>query len=243
VAKSRAGVVQTHQTLQQILFSQGFGTRRECDALIVLGRVRIGEQVYEDPDLLIDTTDLVVTVDSTDWPVCSFALVVLNKPSGFECSTKPKHHPGVLTLLPDPLRARSKGGLQPVGRLDVDTTGLLLLTDDGALIHRLTSPKHHVPKIYHVSCYEPISSKQLEQLATGVVLDDDPSPVVAQDVALIGPNTLAMTLTEGKYHQVKRMIAAVGNHVTALHREQIGRFKLPADLLPGHWQWLKVSDL
>jgi 16S rRNA U516 pseudouridylate synthase RsuA-like enzyme len=89
VAKSRAGVVQTHQTLQQILFSQGFGTRRECDALIVLGRVRIGEQVYEDPDLLIDTTDLVVTVDSTDWPVCSFALVVLNKPSGFDQTQAP----------------------------------------------------------------------------------------------------------------------------------------------------------
>lgn len=243
MGKSKASVSQTHQSLQQILFSQGFGTRRECDALIVLGRVRINEEVCEDPDALLDTTDLVVNVDSVDWPVCPFALVVLNKPAGYECSTKPKHHPGVLTLLPDPLRVRSKGGLQPVGRLDVDTTGLLLLTDDGALIHRLTSPKHHVPKIYHVTCFEPVSEKQLEQLGRGVVLDDDPKPVVAHNAHLVSANQIAMTLTEGKYHQVKRMIAAVGNHVTALHRAQFGQFQLPQNLLPGQWQWLQVSDL
>jgi 16S rRNA pseudouridine516 synthase len=166
--------------------------------------------------------------------------VVLHKPAHYECSMKPRHHPSVMSLLPAPLRTR---GLQPVGRLDEDTTGLLLLTDDGTLIHRLTSPKKHMPKVYEVTARHPLDDRQLTALRTGVVLDDDPAPVAALDVQATGEHTLRMTLTEGRYHQVKRMVAAVGNRVDALHRSAIGAFALPHDLAPGQWRWLAPAAL
>jgi 16S rRNA pseudouridine516 synthase len=141
----------------------------------------------------------------------------------------------VMSLLPAPLRRR---GVQPVGRLDEDTTGLLLLTDDGTLIHRLTSPKHHVPKVYEVRCKHAVEPKQIDALLTGVVLDDDPAPVRAAACQADGTHGLRLTLTEGKYHQVKRMVAAVGNRVEGLHRSSFGALQLPADLAPGQWRWV-----
>jgi 16S rRNA pseudouridine516 synthase len=141
----------------------------------------------------------------------------------------------VLNLLPHPLRLR---GLQPIGRLDEDTTGLLLLTDSGPLIHRLTSPKHHVAKIYQVGTKHPVDDTQLQRLRDGVVLDDDPAPVRASAAERTGDCALALTLTEGKYHQVKRMLAAVGNRVETLHRSTFGDWVLTPDLAPGQWRWL-----
>ena len=129
--------------------------------------------------------------------------------------------------------------MQPVGRLDVDTTGLLLLTDDGALIHRLTHPKRHVPKVYQVRTARPVEDTQVERLRAGVVLHDDPSPVKVLACERSGECGLRMTLGEGKYHQVKRMVAAVGNHVEALHRSDFGALSLPADLPAGQWRWLE----
>jgi len=161
--------------------------------------------------------------------------VLLHKPTGYECSQKPKHHPSVMSLLPLPLRVR---GLQPVGRLDEDTTGLLLMTDDGALIHRLTSPKKHVPKVYEIECIDPVTDKQIDELRRGVVLHDDPLPVRAAACEKTGEHALRMTLLEGKYHQVKRMVAATGNTVAALHRSAYGALTLPQELAPGEWRWL-----
>jgi 16S rRNA pseudouridine516 synthase len=169
------------------------------------------------------------------WPYHAKALVLLHKPAGYECSQKPKHHPSVMSLLPPPLRVR---GLQPVGRLDEDTTGLLLMTDDGALIHRLTSPKKHVPKVYEIGTIDPVTPAQVDELLRGVVLHDDPLPVRAAAAEQTGPHALRMTLLEGKYHQVKRMVAATGNTVNALHRSRYGVLALPADLAPGQWRWL-----
>ena len=161
--------------------------------------------------------------------------MVLNKPAGYECSQKPKHHPSVLSLLPLPLRVR---GVQPVGRLDEDTTGLLLLTDDGALIHRLTSPKKHVAKVYEVGCADPVTDEACAELLRGVVLHDDPLPVRAAACEPTGSLSLRLTLLEGKYHQVKRMVAATGNAVTSLRRSRYGVLALPDDLAPGQWRWL-----
>jgi 16S rRNA pseudouridine516 synthase len=141
--------------LQQILFSQGFGTRRACAGLVYAGLVRHAGRELDDPDEDLPTEGLVLNVEGRDWPFHAQALVMLHKPAGYECSQKPKHHPSVLTLLPPPLRQR---GVQPIGRLDEDTTGLLLLTDDGKLIHKLTSPKHHVPKVYEVTCKHPLAA-------------------------------------------------------------------------------------
>ena len=226
--------------LSAILFSQGFGTRRECAGRVLDGQVGIGGRVCEDPEEDFDTEGLVFSVEGREWPFHAKALVVLHKPAHYECSMKPRHHPSVMSLLPAPLRTR---GLQPVGRLDEDTTGLLLLTDDGTLIHRLTSPKKHMPKVYEVTARHPLDDRQLTALRTGVVLDDDPAPVAALDVQAPGEHTLRMTLTEGRYHQVKRMVAAVGNRVDALHRSAIGAFALPHDLVPGQWRWLAPAAL
>ena len=221
--------------LSQALFSQGFGARRECEGLILSGHVALNSAVCDDPWFEVDTDGLVFTVRGEPWPYHAKALVLLHKPAGYECSQKPKHHPSVMSLLPPPLRVR---GLQPVGRLDEDTTGLLLMTDDGALIHRLTSPKKHVPKVYEIGTIDPVTDKQVDELRSGVVLHDDPLPVRAADCERTGDHALRMTLLEGKYHQVKRMVAATGNTVQTLHRSRYGVLALPPDLAPGQWRWL-----
>lgn len=226
--------------ISQILFSQGFGTRRICAGLVQAGLVSVGGQVVEDEDEDFPTEGLVFTVEGREWPFHAQALVLLNKPAGYECSQKPRHHPSVMTLLPPPLRQR---GVQAVGRLDEDTTGMLLLTDDGKLIHKLTSPRHHVPKVYEVTCKHPVDETQVARLLGGVVLEDDPAPVRASACEATGPNQLRLTLTEGKYHQVKRMVAAVGNRVEQLHRSRIGACALPEGLAPGQWCWVRPADV
>jgi 16S rRNA pseudouridine516 synthase len=226
--------------LSAILFSQGFGTRRECVGRVLDGQVSIAGRVCDDPDEDFGTDGLVFSVEGREWPFREKALVALHKPAHYECSMKPRHHPSVMSLLPAPLRTR---GLQPVGRLDEDTTGLLLLTDDGTLIHRLTSPKKHMPKVYEATTRHPVDERQLTALRTGVVLDDDPAPVAALEALATGEHGLRMTLTEGRYHQVKRMVAAVGNRVDALHRSAIGAYRLPPELAPGQWCWLDPAAL
>jgi 16S rRNA pseudouridine516 synthase len=226
--------------LQQILFAQGFGSRRECDGLICHGLVQLGDRVLLDGQEELEPEGLVLRVQGQDWTCHERAVVLLHKPAGYECSRQPRHHPSVLTLLPPPLRRR---GVQPVGRLDEDTTGLLLLTDDGALIHRLTHPRRHVPKVYEVSTAHPVDAGQLQRLLAGVVLNDDPAPARAAACEAIGSHHLRLTITEGRYHQVKRMVAAAGNRVLGLHRSAFGALILPADLAPGQWRWLTDDAL
>jgi 16S rRNA pseudouridine516 synthase len=223
----------------QLLFSQGFGTRRACAALVAAGRVSAAGRGVDEDDEVDAVEGLPFEVEGRPWAYHDKALVLLHKPAGYECSQKPKHHPSVLALLPPPLRTR---GVQPVGRLDADTTGVLLLTDDGALIHRLTSPKHHVPKVYEVHCKHALDAAQVEQLLRGVVLDDDPAPVRAAAAERVEPTHLRLTLTEGKYHQVKRMVAAVGNRVEALHRSAFGALALDGLPEPGRWRWVDAAE-
>lgn len=240
--------------LQDILYSQGFGTRRVCAGLIQQGWVEVYEKnsaqapvKCTEASTELDVPELRFRVQGVDWPYAEKAYIVLHKPVGTECSQKPSTYPSIYSLLPGPLRQRpQKGavqGVQAIGRLDQDTTGMLLLTDDGKFIHRLSSPRHHVPKVYEVTVKHPVSDKQVRQLLAGVVLDDDPKPVHAAACEAVSEHHLRLTLTEGKYHQVKRMLAAVGNRVEALHRSQIGALHLPGDLLPGQWRWLGVADL
>jgi 16S rRNA pseudouridine516 synthase len=120
---------------------------------------------------------------------------------------------------------------------------MLILTDDGQLIHKMASPKRHVPKVYQVGCKHAVDAKQIERLLAGVVLDDSPVPVKAAACVATGSHSLDLTLTEGKYHQVKRMLAAVGNRVQTLHRAQIGQMPLPADLAVGQWRWLQAAEV
>jgi len=133
--------------------------------------------------------------------------------------------------------------VQPIGRLDEDTTGLLLITDDGQLNHQLSSAKRKVPKIYLATTKHPLDQAQIDQLLAGVLLNDEPEPIAAAGAEIVGDHLLRLTVTEGKYHQVKRMVAAVGNRVEALHREAVGQLSLPDDLPPGEWRWLTPADL
>ena len=226
--------------LERLLQKHGFGTRKGCRALIRQERVAVNGQLCADPFADIDTAGLVFSVDGVEWPYREFATLVLNKPAGYECSRKPVHHPSVLTLLPVPLRERD---VQPIGRLDEDTTGLLLFTDDGQLNHVLSSAKRKVPKVYLATTRHPVDAAQVDALLAGVLLHDEPLPIRAAACEIAGDCRLRLTVTEGKYHQVKRMVAAAGNRVEALHREAVGDFRLPPTLQPGEWRWLDAVDL
>ncbi|MFT3719780.1 pseudouridine synthase [Pseudorhodoferax sp.] len=242
--------------LQDVLYTQGFGTRRVCAGLIQQGHVAVhdgtgGLQPCTDPAREFAPQGLRLRVQGQDWEYFEKAYVLLHKPAGTECSHRPSAHPSVYTLLPAPLRQRPQRGalqgVQAVGRLDQDTTGMLLLSDDGQFIHRMTSPRKEVPKVYEVAVRHPLDDRQLDALRRGVVLNDDPRPVAtaaAEVVDADGPALhLRLTLTSGKYHQVKRMLAAVGNRVEALHRSRIGALALPEGLAPGQWCWLRAPDL
>jgi 16S rRNA pseudouridine516 synthase len=225
--------------LADLLFSQGFGTRRECDALILSAHVQIEGAVGDDPDYEVAVGEgFRFEVRGEAWTYRQRALLVLNKPTGYECSQKPKHHASVYSLLPPPLRSR---GVQAIGRLDEDTTGVLLFTDDGTLIHRLTSPKRHVAKVYEVRCKHPVDAAQVAQLLRGVLLHDDNETVRAAACEAVGADALRLTLLEGKYHQVKRMVAAAGNRVETLHRSAFGGIGV-AGLAPGAWRWLSALE-
>ncbi len=232
--------------IQDLLFSQGFGTRRVCAGLIQQGLVAIEGRPVTDPSDTVEPVGLHFWVQGVEWLYQERAYLMLHKPAGYECSQRPGAWPSVYTLLPAPLRQRAgtaASGVQAVGRLDQDTTGLLLLSDDGRFIHRMTSPRHLVPKVYEICTLRPVDQRQVDQLLAGVRLEREPLPVRAAACRVTGTHALSLTLTQGKYHQVKRMLAAVGNRVEGLHRSQIGQLGLPDDLKPGQWRWLDADDL
>jgi 16S rRNA pseudouridine516 synthase len=226
--------------LDKILFSQGFGTRRHCSNLVFAERVKVNGALIDNPELLIALEDLILEVEGVEWAYQEKAYVTFHKPMHYECSHKTKHHPSVFTLLPPPLVERE---IQCVGRLDQDTTGLLLMSDDGQFIHQMTTPKKNIGKVYKIQTAELITSAQIEQLLNGVILDDDPKPCFATQCSQEAEHQIVMTIVEGRYHQVKRMLAAVGNHVIELHRSAIGNYQMPADLLEGQWRWLSLQDI
>jgi 16S rRNA pseudouridine516 synthase len=223
-------------TLERILHSQGFGTRRECRGLVRAGRITVNGAACDDPFAPFATDGLEFTADGEPWRYRARAYLLLNKPAGYECARAPLHHPSVFALLPPQLAAR---GVQCVGRLDEDTTGVLLLSDDGQFIHAMGSGKRKVPKVYEVTAKHPVSEAQIAALLAGVQLHDEPAPVAAAACERIDAQRLRLTLTAGKYHQVKRMIAAAGNRVEALTRVAVGDWVLPEDLPEGQWRWIE----
>lgn len=226
----------------QLVFSQGFGTRYECNALILNGKFSFGGKVITDPqeEISVEEGDPFF-IDGKEWLFYEKAIVMLNKPQNYECSTKPKFYPSVNSLLPTPLRMR---GLQPVGRLDADTTGLLILTNDGQLNHKLTHPKKKIPKVYEVSLKHPVKDDFAQKLINGVKLKDEPEIIKADDCKLVDEKTILLTISQGKYHQVKRMVSAASNRVEGLKRVQVGKLVLPEDLEIGQWKWVNsASDI
>ena len=227
--------------LDRILQSQGFGTRKWCQHLIMDGEVDIAGETVTDPRAACETDGLEFRVYGEPWTFREHLYIVLNKPADYECSRKPSHHPGVLSLLPEQFALRD---VQPVGRLDHDTTGLLLMSDDGAFIHAQSSPKRHIPKIYVATTHDPVTPKLVEQMLAGVKLHDEPAPLSAVVCEKLDSNQLKIVLEQGKYHQVKRMLAAAGNHCTALRRTGIGGLQLDAlELKAGEWRYLDDAQL
>jgi 16S rRNA pseudouridine516 synthase len=227
--------------LNNMLQSQGFGTRRWCRELIEDGDVAVNGEIVTDPRRAFDTDNLQLTVFGEEWIYREHIYICLHKPPNVECSRKPSFHPGVLTLLPEQFSRRD---VQPVGRLDHDTTGMLLMSDDGAFIHAQSSPKRHVPKIYVATTHDVITPQLVAELLGGVKLHDEPTPLAALRCEQMAEHEIEIVLEQGKYHQVKRMLAAAGNHCTALRRVAIGSLTLASlGLAEGAWCYLSPEQI
>ena len=226
--------------LDKLLQSQGFGSRKHCQQLIESGQVAVDGEVVTSAKTKVKPEQLNFSVFGEDFIYREYVYLALYKPQGYECSHHPQYHHSVFDLFPDYLLARE---IQTVGRLDQDTTGLLLLTDDGKYLHALTHPRKHVAKHYQVTTRDPITPEQLDLLVQGVILKNEKGIFAATDVIQLSSHQCQFAIHQGVYHQVKRMLAAVGNHVEKLHRLQIGQLNLQQlPLVEGEWCYLEESE-
>ncbi len=231
--------------LDRLLANMGYGSRREVQQLAYAGLVTLDGAPIEDADQRIavtrDLPDRMRIRGKPLDPPPGLALM-LHKPLGVTCSHK-EAGPLVYGLLPERWRRRDPA-ISTIGRLDKDTSGLLLLTDDGSLLHRIISPRAQISKRYHVTLDRPLQGDEAEIFAAGsLLLEGEDKPLLPAQMEVLSSTSAHLTLTEGRYHQVRRMFAAVGNHVTRLHRDRIGALSLPDDLEPGQYRLLDESDL
>lgn len=225
--------------LEKMLQSQGFGSRKHCQQLIKNGAIEINQVMIDSPKYKLDTDQLCFSVHGQSYQYREKVYIALNKPQNYECSHQATHHFSVFDFFDDILMNR---GIQCVGRLDQDTTGLILLTDDGQFLQALTHPKKHVPKVYKMQTVDPIADEQLLQLEQGVELRNENGLFAATQVMRLTEYELQMAIHQGVYHQVKRMLAAVGNKVEKLHRAQIGQLRLD-QLAEGEWMYLNAEQI
>ena len=230
--------------LDRLLANLGYGSRREVTALVAQRQVELDGIVIKDAGARIAlTSDLSARMTVTGRPLDPPAplTLVMHKPLGVVCSHKEAGR-SVYELLPLRWRARMPS-LSTIGRLDKDTSGLLLITDDGAFLHQVISPRHHVAKCYVATLDRPLDGTEAEVFASGtLMLDSETTPVAPAQLQPLGEKLARLTITEGRYHQVRRMFAAVGNHVTGLHRDRIGGLALPDDLKSGDWRILSPEE-
>ncbi|MCC5450551.1 16S rRNA pseudouridine(516) synthase RsuA [Rheinheimera sp. UJ51] len=213
-------------------------TRSQAGKNIRQGLVTVNGEVVKQAARQVLAADS-VTLDDQPLQLIGLRYFMLHKPAGYICANDDPEHPTVFTLLDEPLVER----LHSVGRLDLDTTGLLLLTDDGQWSHRLTAPKHHVPKTYRVWTADPIPTEAIAQFAEGIMLRNEKDATKPAELVIVAECEALLTIHEGRYHQVKRMFAALGNKVEQLHREQIGGLALPDDLAEGEYRLLTEMEL
>ncbi len=188
---------------------------------------------------MLDCEGLWIADENCQIPYHEHLYLALHKPAGVECSRSPTHHASVFDFFPQPFLSR---GLQPVGRLDADTTGLLILTDDGDLNHRLNAPRKHVMRTYKVEAKHPLVEEQIVRLREGLLLRGEAIPTLPTELRLIDERNFEIGLREGRYHQIKRMLGAVGNRCESIHRFAVGNFILPPTLEPGHWMYMTDED-
>jgi len=231
--------------LDRLLANLGYGSRKEVQGLVRDGAVVLDGAPLTKTDLkLALTPDLSqrMTVDGRPLDPPPGVALMLHKPLGVTCSHK-EAGPLVYDLLPRRWRTREPA-ISTVGRLDKQTSGLLLMTDDGALLHRIISPRSHVAKRYLATLARPLEGGEGERFASGeLLLEGDDKPLAPAVLEVLTPTTALVTVTEGRYHMVRRMFAAVGNHVEALHRDRIGGLALPADLEPGARRLMTEADI
>lgn len=227
--------------LDKFLADMGLGTRTEVKAGIRRGRAAVNGAVCKDPAQKADTQKDLVTWDSVLIPYITMEYYMLNKPKGVISATEDKNHQTVVDLLED----KKRKDLFPVGRLDIDTEGLLLITNDGILAHNLLSPKKHVDKCYFARVEGNLPPDCGEQFLKGVILEDGTRTLGARlRIISEGPvNEVELTIQEGKFHQVKRMFEAVGTSVIYLKRLSMGSLKLDESLAPGQYRALKKEEL
>ncbi len=224
--------------LVKLIANLGYGSRKEVTAMFRSGRITDanGEVLYADDQ--IEHAQIRIDDEPLDPP--AGVLLMLHKPVGYTCSTK-DHGELIYELLPPRFRLRSPI-VANVGRLDRDTSGLLLLTDDGVLLHRISSPRHKLPKVYEVTLARDLKGNEEAIFASGkLMLESEKEPLAPAHMTVINNRQVRITVTEGRYHQVRRMFAAVGNHVETLHRSQIGGLTL-GDLMVAEWRMLNEAD-
>lgn len=224
--------------LDQLLSNLGYCSRREARAWIDAGRVTVRGVPADDSGAKAAAADVRVDGEPLDHP--DGLLLLLHKPTGLVCSHDPREGPSVYDLLPARWRARNPQ-VTSIGRLDKETSGLLFLTDQTALVHRLTSPKHKVPKTYLATVDRDLDPALVARFASGtILLEGESAPCTPAALRLLDARTAELTLTEGKYHQVRRMFASQGWTVLALHRPRFGELTL-GDLPPGQWRELPLD--
>ena len=230
--------------LDRLLANLGYGSRREVTALVARRQVMLDGEALRDAGARIAVTpDLSRRMTVAGQPLDPPAplTILMHKPLDVVCSHREAGR-SVYELLPHRWRAREPA-LSTIGRLDKDTSGLLLITDDGPFLHRVISPKSHVAKRYVATLARPLAGTEAQVFAAGtLMLDGETDPVEPAVLEALGPTEARLTITEGRYHQVRRMFAAVGNHVTALHRDRIGGLALPEALAPGEWRILSEDE-
>ena len=228
------------ERLDKLLASTGHWSRREVKDLVRQGRVLADGRPAARPEDKFDPERVRLSVDGREVDCAPFVYLMLHKPAGLLSATEDRNQKTVLDLLPEHLRRR---GLFPVGRLDKDTEGLLLLTNDGPLAHRLLSPRHHVDKSYFVRVDGALGREDAEAFAAGMTLADGLACLPAGLELLDTPDAAIVTLREGKYHQIKRMLAARGKPVVYLKRLTMGPLSLDPALEKGEWRPLTAEEL
>lgn len=218
-------------------------TRSLAKRALKNGEVTLNGEPIKQSATQIDTDNDVVVLNGERLTLVGVRYIMLHKPVDVECNARRGLYQRAIDLIDVPKAER----LQPVGRLDVDTTGLLLLTDDGQWSHRVTSPRHRCAKVYLAELAEPMEGEAAEwaiaQVADGLMLDGEETPTQPATLRFLSPTQAELTITEGRYHQVKRMFAALGNHVNSLHRSSIGDLALDANLAPGEWRELTANEI
>ena len=226
-------------TLERLLASMGFGSRKESRALVRMGLVELDGNVLEDPFMEFAERPESITVNGEEVPTVDKLYVMMHKPLDVECSHNARDHQSVFSLLPDRFTAM---GIQTVGRLDADSEGLLLLSNQGDFIHKVESPKKGLLKRYRVTLAREFTEAQKQELLKGVMLKGERREVLAREIEVEGDSVI-VAIGEGLYHQVRRMFAAVGNHVETLERISIGPVQLDASLGRGGWRFLTDEEV